>query len=116
MTNHSISDVRRSRTKTARGPTWHSVARIGGEVYNPAVMRKWLSACVAVAVVAMGAPAARAQAPAARQKVDVSKLGPQVGQRVPDFSLRDQTGRTQTLQSVMGPRGAMLVFFRSADW
>lgn len=51
-----------------------------------------------------------------RQKVDVSKLGPQVGQRVPDFSLRDQTGRMQNLQSVMGPRGAMLVFFRSADW
>jgi hypothetical protein len=51
-----------------------------------------------------------------RTKVDVSKLGPQVGQRVPDFSLRDQAGRTRTLQSIMGPRGAMLVFFRSADW
>src|SRR5262245_47924689 len=48
--------------------------------------------------------------------VDVSKLGPQVGQRVPDFSLKDQSGRTWTLQSIMGPRGAMLVFFRSADW
>ena len=108
--------MRRSRTKTARGPMWHSVARIRGEVYNPAVMRNWLTACAALAVVAMSAPAARAQAPGARQKVDVSKLGPQVGQRVPDFSLRDQTGRTQTLQSIMGPRGAMLVFFRSADW
>jgi cytochrome oxidase Cu insertion factor (SCO1/SenC/PrrC family) len=51
-----------------------------------------------------------------RQKVDVSKLGPQVGQRVPDFSLPDQTGRTRNLQSIMGTRGAMLVFFRSADW
>jgi hypothetical protein len=51
-----------------------------------------------------------------RQKVDVSKLGPQVGERVPDFSLPDQTGRTRNLQSIMGPRGAMLVFFRSADW
>ena len=49
-------------------------------------------------------------------KIDVSKLGPQVGERVPDFSLRDQTGRTQTLQSIMGPKGSMLVFVRSADW
>jgi hypothetical protein len=52
----------------------------------------------------------------ARQKIDISKLGPQVGERVPDFALKDQTGKTQTLQSVMGPKGAMLVFIRSADW
>lgn len=51
-----------------------------------------------------------------REKIDVSKLGPQVGERVPDFSLKDQTGKTRTLDSVMGPRGAMLAFFRSADW
>jgi AhpC/TSA family len=50
------------------------------------------------------------------QKIDVSKLGPQVGERVPDFSLKDQNGKTWTLQSIMGPKGAMLVFFRSADW
>lgn len=54
--------------------------------------------------------------PAPRQKIDVSKLGPQVGDRVPDFSLKDQNGKTQTLQSIMGPKGAMLVFIRSADW
>ena len=51
-----------------------------------------------------------------RQRIDVSKLGPQVGERVPDFSLVDQTGRTRNLQSILGPRGAMLVFIRSADW
>ena len=51
-----------------------------------------------------------------RQKIDVSKLGPQVGQRVPDFSLNDQTGKTRTLQSILGPKGAVLVFVRSADW
>ena len=55
-------------------------------------------------------------APPARMKVDVARLGPQVGQRVPDFSLPDQTGRVRTLESIMGPRGAMLVFLRSADW
>jgi hypothetical protein len=59
------------------------------------------------------------QFPAAQQAptpVDVAALGPQVGQQVPAFSLPDQTGRTWTRESVMGPRGAMLVFFRSADW
>lgn len=52
----------------------------------------------------------------ARSPIDVSKLGPQVGTRVPDFTMTDQNGKTWTLQSVMGPEGAMLVFYRSADW
>ena len=51
-----------------------------------------------------------------RQPIDVSKLGPQTGERVPDLTLRDQTGKIWTLQSLMGPKGLMLVFFRSADW
>ncbi len=53
---------------------------------------------------------------APREKIDVSRLAPQVGQRVPDFSLKDQSGATRTLNSIMGPKGAMLVFIRSADW
>ena len=44
------------------------------------------------------------------------KTGPEVGQLVPEFSTLDQANRTQTLKSVMGPKGVMLVFFRSADW
>jgi hypothetical protein len=63
--------------------------------------------------VLLAVPEAAAQG---RQRVDVSKLGPQVGERVPDFSLSDQTGRVRNLQSVLGPRGAMIVFYRSADW
>jgi cytochrome oxidase Cu insertion factor (SCO1/SenC/PrrC family) len=51
-----------------------------------------------------------------RTQIDVSKLGPQVGTRVPDFKLIDQAGTERTLQSIMGRRGAMLVFVRSADW
>ncbi len=51
-----------------------------------------------------------------RKRIDVSKLGPKVGERVPDFSLEDQNGHRQTLRSIMGPKGAMLVFIRSADW
>jgi len=51
-----------------------------------------------------------------RTRIDVSKLGPQVGEHVPDFTLKDQNGKTWTLQSIMGPKGVMLVFYRSADW
>jgi hypothetical protein len=47
---------------------------------------------------------------------DVQKLGPQIGTRVPDFTLLDQKGQSRTLASLMGPKGLMLVFFRSADW
>jgi hypothetical protein len=57
--------------------------------------------------------AAAAQAPPA---VDTSKIGPRVGAVVPAVSGVDQFGRPQSLQSISGPKGAMLVFFRSADW
>ena len=51
-----------------------------------------------------------------RTPIDVSRLGPQVGGQVPDFTLRDQNGASRSLESVMRERGAMLVFIRSADW
>jgi hypothetical protein len=49
-------------------------------------------------------------------KIDVSELGPQVGEVVPDFSLSDHNGETWTRDAIMGPNGAMLVFVRSASW
>jgi hypothetical protein len=49
-------------------------------------------------------------------EINVAELGPQVGDVVPDFSLPDQYGEIWTRDSIMGPRGAMLVFIRSADW
>ena len=42
--------------------------------------------------------------------------GPAVGARVPDFRLTDQTGAMRDLRSLSGPKGLMLVFYRSADW
>ena len=65
-------------------------------------------------IVATSASILVAQSP--EQKIDLSKLGPQVGERIPDFSLSDQNGKPWNLQSIMGPKGAMLVFYRSADW
>jgi len=60
--------------------------------------------------------AAMRQPPAQPSLPDVQKHGPQVGSRVPEFTLADQRGRSRTLASLMGPKGLMLVFFRSADW
>lgn len=42
--------------------------------------------------------------------------GPAVGATIPEFALPDQNGKLQTLKSIAGPKGTMLVFFRSADW
>jgi hypothetical protein len=69
------------------------------------------TACLAVLLAVTARPATQTRAP-----IDVARLGPQVGERVPPFSLRDQSGAVRTLESVMGTRGAMLVFIRSADW
>lgn len=44
------------------------------------------------------------------------KSGPEVGSRMPAFQAPDQNGKTHTLQSLLGPKGAVLVFYRSADW
>lgn len=70
-------------------------------------------ACALVITIALIAPA-RAQQQGA--KIDVMRLGPQVGQVVPDFQLQDAHGKVWTRDSIMGPKGAMVVFSRSLDW
>jgi len=39
-----------------------------------------------------------------------------VGAAAPDFSLPDQNGRPRSLHGLIGPKGLLLVFVRSADW
>lgn len=46
----------------------------------------------------------------------LTAIGLPVGRKAPPFSLRDQFGHEQTLESLKGPRGTVLLFFRSADW
>jgi hypothetical protein len=65
-----------------------------------------------VPVVVLWAVGLAAQSPV----LDTSQIGPRVGTTVPEFSGTDQFGRAHTLASSLGPQGAMLVFFRSADW
>lgn len=43
-------------------------------------------------------------------------IGLAVGQKAPAFSARDQFGAQQTLETLRGARGTVLLFFRSADW
>jgi hypothetical protein len=46
----------------------------------------------------------------------LASIGLPAGQTAPAFSLRDQFGRQQTLETLKGSRGTVLLFFRSADW
>jgi hypothetical protein len=42
--------------------------------------------------------------------------GPPIGGRIASFELPDQNGKLRDLGSLLGPKGAILVFYRSADW
>ena len=102
----------------ARG--WITLADVTGSL----LLKNWIGGILAGAAalaivgpaVALKAAVRSQQASASVATPDVTKLGPQVGQKVPDFSLVDQHGRARTLQSLMGPNGLVLVFNRSADW
>jgi hypothetical protein len=43
-------------------------------------------------------------------------IGLAVGQKAPAISVHDQFGHLQTLDSLKGEKGTVLLFFRSADW
>jgi peroxiredoxin len=45
-----------------------------------------------------------------------SEVGLRTGEKAPDFSARDQFGNTQTLETLKGSKGTVLLFYRSADW
>ena len=48
--------------------------------------------------------------------IELMSIGLAVEQKAPAFSVRDQLGRTQTLDTLKGANGTVLLFFRSADW
>ena len=39
-----------------------------------------------------------------------------VGEKIPPFSGFDQHGKKWDLDSIKGPQGALILFYRSADW
>jgi hypothetical protein len=43
-------------------------------------------------------------------------VGLEIGQPAPAFALSDQFGHEQSNETLKGSKGAVLLFFRSADW
>jgi hypothetical protein len=50
------------------------------------------------------------------QEADSPSIGLQIGERAPNFASRDQFGHEQSIETLRGPNGTVLLFFRSADW
>jgi len=46
----------------------------------------------------------------------LTSIGLESGRKAPAFSLSDQFGRRQDLDTLKGSEGTVLLFFRSADW
>jgi len=44
------------------------------------------------------------------------EYGPAVGGKMAGFELPDQDGRLHNLRDLLGPQGAIMLFYRSADW
>jgi cytochrome oxidase Cu insertion factor (SCO1/SenC/PrrC family) len=53
---------------------------------------------------------------AAPERPNPMDLGPSIGQHLIAFEAKDQNGARRSLDSLRGPNGLVLVFFRSADW
>jgi len=45
-----------------------------------------------------------------------SEVGLRAGEKAPDFSAPDQFGKTESLETLKGSKGTVLLFYRSADW
>jgi hypothetical protein len=46
------------------------------------------------------------------RQVPISAQTPRVGQKAPEFTLPDQTGRSVALGDLLSPNGAVLIFYR----
>jgi peroxiredoxin len=88
----------------------YRMLRAGGEK-----MRFKLLASVVLSALCFVAPGLSQERASSGQTSD-SGIGLAVGTKAPSFSLRDQSGRVQTNQTLRGMKGTVLLFFRSADW
>jgi hypothetical protein len=44
------------------------------------------------------------------------RTGIEIGARIPDFRAGDANGKVWDFEAIKGPKGALLHFYRSADW
>ncbi len=47
---------------------------------------------------------------------DDAQIGLEVGTKIPEFQAVDQNGKVWDFDALKGPKGAVLIFHRSADW
>ena len=72
-------------------------------------------------ILLLGATAGLMTAAGAQPKTDARTPAAAIdaletGTKAPAFSLEDQFGTPQTLKTLKGKNGTILLFFRSADW
>lgn len=75
-------------------------------------MKSAIALLLSIGVLSLGSgqerpPASDAVAPA---------VGLGIGLRAPAFTLQDQFGHEQSNETLKGPKGTVILFFRSADW
>lgn len=106
------------RVARTTGPAYGTVMTIEARRLRAGPGLLLAAALLAAALLAAGCDAGDAGDAGnnGRAPIDIAALGPQQGERVPDFSLPDQHGRVVTLDSILRPNGAILMFYRSADW
>ena len=70
----------------------------------------WVALCC-LAIPAM------AQSAGGRSRVPTNlTTGPEIGERIPLIEAVDQHGVRRDFEDIVGPAGAMILFYRSADW
>jgi len=75
-------------------------------------LKGWLLA----GALAMAAPLALVGCAQGTDAAYVTSWGPAIGTEAPLLSANDQDGNLQTLDTLAGPNGLLIVFNRSVDW
>ena len=70
----------------------------------------------AVLFVVVSSAFAGGQEHLATNRGPASSVGLEIGQQAPAFALPDQFGDEHTNETLKGPKGTVILFFRSADW
>ena len=74
-------------------------------------MRSFAFRLAVAAVLLAGVAQARAAEPAPE-----NKTGLKVGEKAPEFKLKDQSGKERSLKDLLKGGNVALVFYRSASW
>ncbi len=83
-----------------------------GNPLRNARLAVWLKA----GALALAAPLALGACGQGTDAEYVTNWGPAIGTQAPLLAASDQDGTPQTLQSLAGPNGLLVVFNRSVDW